>query len=81
MLGTDELINYQNQFVSFKGMTVEAAGQDANGNDVPLSDAGTMTVPAQKETTCTLTLPTTARLILSLSSPISATAPQRFIPL
>ncbi len=24
-LGTDELINYQNQFVSFKGMTVEAA--------------------------------------------------------
>ena len=35
MLGTDELINYQNQFVSFKGMTVEAAGQDANGNDVP----------------------------------------------
>lgn len=35
MLGTDDLINYQNQFVSFKGMTVEAAGQDENGNDVP----------------------------------------------
>ena len=29
LLGTDELINYQNRFVSFKGMTVEAA--DDNG--------------------------------------------------
>ena len=26
MLGTEELINYQNQFVSFKGMTVEDSG-------------------------------------------------------
>lgn len=34
LLGTDELINHQNQFVAFKGMTVEAAGQDADGNDV-----------------------------------------------
>ena len=34
MLGSDELINYQNQFVSFKDMTVVAAGQDAAGNDV-----------------------------------------------
>ena len=34
MLGTDELIKHQNEFVSFKGMTVEAAGQDADGNDV-----------------------------------------------
>ena len=34
LLGTDELINHQNEFVSFKGMTVEAAGQDADGNDV-----------------------------------------------
>ncbi len=34
MLGTDELIDYQNQFVEFKGMTVEAAGQDENGNNV-----------------------------------------------
>ncbi len=34
-LGTEELIDYQNQHVSFKGMTVEAAGQDENGNDVP----------------------------------------------
>ena len=34
LLGTDDLINYQNQFVAFKGMTVEAAGQDADGNDV-----------------------------------------------
>ena len=30
MLGKDDLINHQNKFVSFKGMTVEAAG----GNDV-----------------------------------------------
>ena len=34
LLGTDELIAHQNQFVAFKGMTVEAAGQDADGNDV-----------------------------------------------
>lgn len=34
LLGTEELIDYQNRFVSFKGMTVEAAGQDADGNDV-----------------------------------------------
>ena len=34
LLGTEELIHYQNRFVSFKGMTVEAAGKDAEGNDV-----------------------------------------------
>lgn len=34
LLGTDELISKQNMFVAFKGMTVEAAGQDADGNDV-----------------------------------------------
>lgn len=34
LLGTDDLIKHQNKFVSFKGMTVEAAGQDADGNDV-----------------------------------------------
>ena len=33
LLGTDELINYQNQLVIFSGMTVEAK-KDANGNDV-----------------------------------------------
>lgn len=33
LLGTDDLINHQNKFVAFKGMTVEAAGQDADGND------------------------------------------------
>ena len=33
MLGTDELINHQNELVSFKGMTVEAS-KDADGNDV-----------------------------------------------
>ncbi len=29
LLGTEELINYQNQFVAFKGMTVEDAGNGA----------------------------------------------------
>lgn len=33
LLGTDELVKHQNEFVSFKGMTVEAS-QDADGNDV-----------------------------------------------
>ena len=32
-LGTDDLINYMNRFVSFKGMTVEAS-KDKDGNDV-----------------------------------------------
>ena len=32
MLGTDELIKHQNEFVSFKGMTVEPI-TDANGNE------------------------------------------------
>lgn len=34
LLASDDLINHQNEFVSFKGMTVEAAGQDDGGNDV-----------------------------------------------
>ena len=34
LLGPEELINHQNKLVEFKGMTVEAAGQDENGNDV-----------------------------------------------
>lgn len=34
-LGLDDLQEYQNRYVSFKGMTVEAAGQDDAGNDVP----------------------------------------------
>ena len=29
MLGTDDLINYQNQFVEFKGLTVEPANPDS----------------------------------------------------
>lgn len=32
LLGKDELIDHQNEFVSFKGMTVEAT-KDADGND------------------------------------------------
>lgn len=34
LLGKDELIDNQNKFVSFKGMTVEAAGKDDAGEDV-----------------------------------------------
>lgn len=34
LLADDTLIDYQNQLVSFKGLTVEAAGQDEDGNDV-----------------------------------------------
>ncbi len=34
LLGKDELVDYQNRFVSFKGMTVEAAGKDKDGKDV-----------------------------------------------
>ncbi len=34
MLGSEDLIDYQNQFVNFKGLTVEAAGKDDAGNDV-----------------------------------------------
>ncbi len=33
LLASDELINHQNEFVAFKGMTVEAS-KDASGNDV-----------------------------------------------
>ena len=33
-LGTDDLIKHQNEFVAFKGMTIEAS-KDADGNDVP----------------------------------------------
>lgn len=34
LLGKEELIKHQNKFVAFKGMTVESAGKDADGNDV-----------------------------------------------
>ena len=34
LLASEDLINYQNMFVSFKGMTVEAS-KDAAGNEVP----------------------------------------------
>ncbi len=34
LLGKDELIDHQNQFVAFNGMTVESAGKDEDGNDV-----------------------------------------------
>lgn len=35
LLGADTLIDHQNQLVSFKGLTVVAAGKDDAGNDVP----------------------------------------------
>ncbi len=39
LLGTDELINHMNEFVSFKGLTV-AASQDGEGKDVPFTYKG-----------------------------------------
>ena len=33
LLGTDELIAHQNKFVSFKGMTVESSGKNADGSE------------------------------------------------
>lgn len=34
LLGTEDLIKHQNEFVAFKGMTVESSGKDDAGNDV-----------------------------------------------
>ena len=34
LLGKDELIDHPNQLATFKGLTVEPAGKDADGNDV-----------------------------------------------
>ena len=34
LLGADTLIDHQNQLATFKGLTVEPAGKDADGNDV-----------------------------------------------
>lgn len=34
LLGKEDLIEHQNELVAFKGMTVEVAGQDEDGNDV-----------------------------------------------
>lgn len=34
LLASDDLINHQNKFVSFKGMTVESKGQDEDGNEI-----------------------------------------------
>ena len=34
LLGTDDLIKHQNEFVSFKGLTIESAGKDDGGKDV-----------------------------------------------
>ncbi|MEI3424105.1 MAG: hypothetical protein V8Q85_03245 [Christensenellales bacterium] len=52
LLGTDELINHQNRFVCFKGMTVEAA--DDNGATMWLTFT-TGTAPVRTATTCTST--------------------------
>ncbi|MFQ9393160.1 MAG: hypothetical protein ACLR2E_01730 [Lachnospiraceae bacterium] len=55
LLGKDELIDHQNELVSFKGMTVEAAGQDADGNDVPF--LYNYDGSGSEETICTSTFP------------------------
>ena len=41
LLGSDELINHQNKFVSFKGMTVEAK-KDADGNEMKDADGNSV---------------------------------------
>ena len=41
LLGSDELINHQNKFVSFKGMTVEAK-KDADGNEMQDADGNSV---------------------------------------
>ena len=55
LLGTDELINHQNQFVSFKGMTVEAVNDngdafmynwDGSGEDGSGEDGGSGGLPS-----------------------------------
>ena len=53
LLGKDELIDYQNQFVSFKGMTVESA------NDAGDAFFTSGMVPVQKATTYTSMYPLT----------------------
>ena len=34
LMGSDDLIKHMNEFVTFKGLTVDAAGQDDNGEDL-----------------------------------------------
>ena len=79
MLGTDELISHQNELVSFTGMTVEAAGQDENGNDVAF--LYNLMVPAHRVMMYTLTYPTMAKHTPLLLNPISATAPAMYTKL
>ena len=76
MLGSDELIDHQNQLVSFKGMTVEAAGKDADGKDVAFLYNWMAPVPTVM--TYTSTFPTMAKLIPLLLSPICVTTAPTF---
>ena len=76
LLGTDELIDHQNQHVTFTDMTVEAAGQDADGNDVPY--LYNWDVPVLRATTCTSTFPATAKPTPSWLSLICVTRTAMF---
>ena len=53
LLGTDELIDHQNEFVSFTGLTV-APSTDANGNEISVRSRGnnqyTFTMPRSRVT-------------------------------
>ena len=69
LLGTDELASHMNEYVSFKGMTVEASTDETATR--PRSFIPT-TVPAKKEATCISKYRSTARPIplrLNLISP------------
>lgn len=57
-LASEELINYQNLLVSFKGMTVEASNDEGAAF---LSTAGTAPVHTTATATCTSRCPRTAR--------------------
>ena len=70
LLGKDELIDHQNELVSFKGMTVEAAARMQT--ETTFRSCTTTTVPEARETICTSTFPTMARPTPLPLSPISA---------
>ena len=78
LLGTDALIDHQNEFVSFTGLTV-APSTDANGNEAASCTTGT--APARRATTCTSTSPQTTRPTPSAWSPTCAVRTPRCIRL
>lgn len=77
LLSSEDLINHQNQLVSFKGLTVEASRMPA-ALSPPSCTTGT--APAPTATTCTSMSPTTVRPTPLPWSPICATTPPTCTP-